>query len=294
MSPSSVSRDPLGDGHAPWSEQLTAPLDSAPSEPTRPLPRTDDAAPGRTGVASGKLHRLDPDTGVLEPVGDGHLTPAAQRVTATAAWDTIRPAVASGATSAEAPAESGESVAARQKARFGGMQVLPGLFGWLTALSVGGLLLWVARLAGLQWGLDTSHGIGGALDQGLAAPQEPVSWIALAVLVLVESLAFLAGGYVAGRMARFSGVTHGVAVWLWSLVGRVTATAVVFLGLATLGSEPSALAVQSSLGSIVGWGLVALAGMTLVDLLAAMAGSVWGTRFHRRVDAWTAGAAGSR
>ncbi len=38
---------------------------------------------------------------------------------------------------------------------------------------------------------------------------------ALLVIVLV---AFYCGGYVAGRMARFSGVVQGLAVWVWALV----------------------------------------------------------------------------
>ena len=45
-----------------------------------------------------------------------------------------------------------------------------------------------------------------------------VGAIALVVLLFV---AYFAGGYVAGRMARFSGAKQGLGVWLWALVVAV-------------------------------------------------------------------------
>ena len=38
------------------------------------------------------------------------------------------------------------------------------------------------------------------------------------MLLVIVFLAYYAGGYVAGRMARFNGAKQGVAVWLWALV----------------------------------------------------------------------------
>lgn len=285
MTPSSASRDPLDNGNAPWTEQHTAPIESADAETTRPLPQADAAGSSRSGVASGRLHRPDPDTGVMAPVGDDHLTPPEERVTATAAWDTVRPAVPAPSTSARPL--SAEDVRAAQKRRFGGMQLLPGLFGWLAALSVSGVLLLASGLFGPQWGIETANGIGRALDHGLLNPQDSAGWLALIVFAMIEFLALLGGGYVAGRMARFSGVAQGVSVWLWSLLARAIASVAALLWADTVGLAPQSLAAQSVIGPVLGWGLVALAAVVVLDLVAAILGGMWGMRYHRKVDAWT-------
>lgn len=285
MTPSSASRDPLGNGNAPWTEQHTAPLDSNDTETTRPLPQTGDSGASRSGVASGRLHRRDPDTGVTEPIGHEHLTPQDERVTATAAWDTVRPAVPSSGNGARKLTT--EDVRSAQKKRFGGMQVLPGLFGWLAALSVSGVLLVASGVLGPQWGVETTNGIGRALDHGLLNPQDTAGWLALIVFAVVEFLALLAGGYVAGRMARFSGVAQGVSVWLWSLLARAIASVAALLWADTVGLAPHSLAAQSVIGPVLGWGLVALAAVVILDLIAAILGGMWGMRYHRKVDAWT-------
>lgn len=284
-SSSSSSRDPLGDGNAPWTEQHTAPLDTPDTETTRPLPHADAAGSSRSGVASGRLHRPDPDTGFTEPIGDEHLTPQDERVTATAGWDTVRPAVP--APGSGARKVTVEEVRGAQKKRFGGMQLLPGLFGWLAALSVSGVLLTASGLFGPQWGIETANGIGRALDHGLLNPQDTAGWLALVVFAVVEFLALLAGGYVAGRMARFSGVAQGVSVWLWSLLARAIASAGALLWADTVGLAPQSLAAQSVIGPVLGWGLLALAAVIILDLLAAILGGTWGMRYHRKVDAWT-------
>lgn len=286
MSPSSsASRDPLDNGNAPWTEQHTTPIDPVDSETTRPLPQADAAGSSRSGVASGRLHRPDPDTGVNEPIGDDHLTPRQEHVTATAAWDNVPPAVP--AQGSPGPRLTTENVRGAQKKRFGGLQLLPGLFGWLAALSVSGVLLLASDLFGPQWGVETSNGIGRALDHGLLNPQETSGWLALIVFAVVEFLAMLAGGYVAGRMARFSGVAQGVSVWLWSLLARAIASVAALLWADTMGLVPHSLAAQSVIGPVLGWGLVALAAVVVLDLIAAILGGTWGMRYHRKVDAWT-------
>lgn len=285
MTPSSASRDPLGNGNAPWTEQHTTPLDSTDAETTRPLPQADNAGSSRSGVASGRLHRRDPDTGVTEPIGNEHLTPQDERVTATAEWDSVRPAVPAPGNGARRLTT--EDVRGAQKKRFGGMQLLPGLFGWLAALSVSGVLLLASGLFGPQWGIETAHGIGRALDHGLLNPQDTTGWLALAVFAVVEFLALLAGGYVAGRMARFSGVAQGVSVWLWSLLARAIASVAALVWADSVGLAPHSLAAQSVIGPVLDWGLVALAAVVILDLIAAILGGTWGMRYHRKVDAWT-------
>ncbi len=41
------------------------------------------------------------------------------------------------------------------------------------------------------------------------------------MLLVVVFVSYLAGGYVAGRMARFNGVRQGVGVWLWAIIVTV-------------------------------------------------------------------------
>ena len=285
MTSSPASRDPLDTGDAPWTEQSTAPMDSTDAETTRPLSYADAAGSSRSGVASGRLHRPDPNTGVTEPIGSDHLTPQGERVTATAAWDNVRPAVPAPGSGARKPTT--EDLRGAQKMRFGGMQLLPGLFGWLAALSVSGTLLVASGLFGPQWGIETTQGIGRALDHGLLNPQDTAGWFALAVFAVVEFLALLAGGYVAGRMARFSGVAQGISVWLWSLLARAIASAAALLWAGTVGLTPHSLAAQSVIGPVLGWGLVTLAAVVVLDFVAAVLGGTWGMRYHRKVDTWT-------
>ena len=286
MSPSS-SRDPLDSGNAPWTEQHTAPIDRVDPEPTAPLPAP--GTPGRTGVASGRLHPRDPDTGRTDPVGDEHLTPHRERIGATAAWDTLRPAVPAEGTG---PLPGAEQLRARQEKRFGGLRLFPGLFGWLAALSVSGVLLLICDLAGARWGVHTADGIGPALGDALARPGVAAAWVSPGVLAVVEFLALLAGGYVAGRMARFSGARQGIGVWLWSLLARALASAAVVLGVAA--GPVSGLGVQSVVGPAPGWGLVALAAVLALDLVAAVLGGAWGMRYHRKIDAWAVSRAHTR
>ncbi|MCT2020867.1 hypothetical protein [Kocuria marina] len=315
MSPS-TARDPLDDGNAPWTEPISRVSPAVDSGATRPLPRPgvqsgssstgdtaalppvspyDDArspardtAPrtGRTGVASGRLHPRDGRSGNMDPVGDDHLTPPSERISAEAAWDSMRPAVRpEGSTAATRPTV--EELRARQRQRFGGMQLIPGVLGLLTAISLGGLLLALAGLVGPQLGLDMTRGAGDSLARAWQAPGATQPWIAVAVLGAVEFLSMLSGGYVAGRMARFSGVAQGVSVWLWSLLARAAASVVVLLWADATAAAGPRWVVQELIGRDMGMGLIALAGLVLLGLAGAILGGAWGMRYHRKVDAWT-------
>ena len=315
MSPSSA-HDPLDDGNAPWQETPPTTSVVGTQQDTRPLPRPDtpqnglgdiaampsvppdDAAPatsghevhptGRTGVASGRLHRRDSGAGPADPVGDDHLTRPGERISASAAWDTMRPAVRPDAGSAVAGARpSPERLRARQKGRFGGMQFVPGFMGLLTAVSLGALLLAAAALLGPQFGIDTASGAGDTLARAWNGAGSTQLWGGVAVLGATEFLSLLAGGYVAGRMARFSGVVQGVGVWLWSLVARAAVSGAVLLWGDAVGADGGRWQVQQVIGSHPGVGLVALAGVLALGLAGAVLGGAWGMRYHRTVDAWT-------
>lgn len=314
MSPSSA-RDPLDDGRAPWTGTTPSARTAADSGDTRPLPRPDvsqrgagataavptapaddDAlrserdAPrtGRTGVASGRLHPRDTGTGSANPVADDHLTRPGEQISAEAAWDTMRPAVrpdGEGATAVTRP--SAERVRARQKQRFGRTQFLPTLLGLLTAAGLGALLLGAAAAVGPQFGVDTADGAGNALARAWNGSGTAQLWSGVVVLGVVELLSMLAGGYTAGRMARFCGVAQGVGVWLWSLVARALVSGAVLLWADALPQSTRRWQVQELLGSHTAIGLIALAGTVVLGLAGAVLGGVWGMHYHRKVDAWT-------
>ncbi|MCM3686453.1 hypothetical protein [Kocuria rosea] len=173
---------------------------------------------------------------------------------------------------------------ARQREEFGGLQLVPGFFGWLSALALTWLLLALAGLAASAAGLRLDDGMGGVVDE--LASGSPAAWTGAVVLGAAEFLAFLGGGYAAGRMARFSGARQGVSVWLWSLLGRSVATVAGLVWADTIGLAPVGVSAQALIGDLLAPGLLAVAAVLLVDLLGAVLGGLWGARYHRRVDRW--------
>ncbi|GAB3316729.1 hypothetical protein GCM10027451_33920 [Geodermatophilus aquaeductus] len=169
-----------------------------------------------------------------------------------------------------------------QRARFGGIKWGAAFFGWLSANGLAVLLVALVSAAGvglgLAQGVDT---VGEATDQaagiGLGG--------AIAVLVVLF-LAYLAGGYVAGRMARFDGVRQGLAVWLVGLL------VVVLLALAgtVLGAQYNVLRqldlprIPVDEGTATTAGIITLAAILVATLVGALLGGKLGTRYHRRVD----------
>ena len=99
-------------------------------------------------------------------------------------------------------------------------------------------------------------------------------------------LAYLAGGYVAGRMARFDGIKQGVAVWV---VGLLVVIVLAVLG-AVLGAEYNVLSqlnlpsLPISGGTLTTAGIIAGIAALLVTLLGAILGGSLGTRYHRKID----------
>jgi hypothetical protein len=173
---------------------------------------------------------------------------------------------------------------ARQEEEFGGLQLIPGFFGWLSALALTWLLLAAAGLAASALNLRLDEGLGGVVDE--LAAGSTAAWTGAAVLGAVELVAFLGGGYAAGRMARFSGAGQGVSVWLWSLFGRSVATVAGLVWADTIGLAPVGVSAQALIGDLLVPGLLTLAAVLLLDLLGAVLGGLWGTRYHRRVDRW--------
>ncbi len=106
------------------------------------------------------------------------------------------------------------------------------------------------------------------------------------MLLVVLMIGYYSGGYVAGRMSRFSGTSQGLGVWI---IGLVVTIVMIVLG-AIFGQQYDILSRVNlprlpittdalSTGGVVA-ALVVLAG----TLIAALAGGSVGTHYHRRVD----------
>ena len=99
-------------------------------------------------------------------------------------------------------------------------------------------------------------------------------------------LAYLAGGYVAGRMARFDGLRQGVAVWV---IGLVVVVVLALVAIA-LGAQYNVLQrldlprIPVDEGTATTAGLIMLGAMVVATLLGAALGGRLGTRYDRRVD----------
>jgi hypothetical protein len=169
-----------------------------------------------------------------------------------------------------------------QHQRFGGIKWGAAFFGWLSANGLAVLLIALVSAAGVAIGLTqgvpsageaTSNAGGIGLGGGIA-------------LLVVLFLAYLAGGYVAGRMSRFDGARQGVAVWL---IGLLVVVALAVVG-AVAGAEYNVLSqlnlprIPVDEGTATTAGIIALVAVLVVTLIGAVLGGKLGERFHRKVD----------
>lgn len=177
----------------------------------------------------------------------------------------------------------------REKAVFGGLRMGTGFFGWLTATGMMAILSLLASaiLGVISYVSNTTSATATRQIQGITtgtALTGAQGITAAIVAGLMIFISFLAGGYVAGRMARFSGLAQGFGVWLWFLLVSVAFSIAAVLGLSSLsGTALSAwLPSASTLTSIPA--LISLAAVLVLSLLAALLGGALGMRYHRRID----------
>jgi amino acid transporter len=182
-------------------------------------------------------------------------------------------------TSPERPApvadtETALRLRARQHDEFGGINWGSAFFGWLVTVGMAAILIGLLSAAGAAFGLsdvdDTERiGVAGGI-----------------LLVLVLAAAYYCGGYVSGRMSRFDGARQGIAVWVLGLA----VTLVLALAGTLFGAEYNVFEqlnlprVPVDEGSLTAGAAVALVGVVVVTLGAAMGGGMVGERFHHRVD----------
>jgi hypothetical protein len=197
----------------------------------------------------------------------------------SASSDDVSSTTTAGARASRGP---GRDAVAAQHDRFGGIKWGAAFFGWLSANGLAVLLIALISAAGVAIGLTqgvpsageaTANAGGIGIGGGIA-------------LLVVLFLAYLAGGYVAGRMARFDGVRQGIAVWV---IGLLVVILLAILGV-VFGSQFNVLAqlnlprIPIDEGTATTAGIISLVAVLLVTLLGAVLGGKLGDRFHRKVD----------
>jgi hypothetical protein len=186
------------------------------------------------------------------------------------------------ATPTDLPRERVGSVEARarQREEFGGFSFGSVFFGWLVAIGLAALLTAVLTGAGTAIGITE-------LDDGeLSDNAETIGLLGGILLFAVLLLSYYAGGYVAGRLARFDGSRQGFGVWILGVLVTVA-----FAALAALAGSEWNVFEQLDLpripvdeGTLTTGGAITLAAIVLGTLLAGIAGGKVGERFHRKVD----------
>ena len=295
---------PVAD-HGSRAEQTTAIPDAdhgSQAERTNAIPHGAEATQAITSRSARPAAGLSDDTTVQQPAVDptptaGHSTlpamaaPAAATVAAPApvggpdTGGTARHRVPDPVDTPVAPTGQAarQQVVAAQEERFGGISWGSAFFGWLSANGMAVLLVALLSAGGLAFGLsDEVASVDAAADSATSG----IGLGAGIALLVALFLAYLAGGYVAGRMARFDGGKQGLAVWVIGLV------VVVLLALAGLvfGAQYNVLArldlprIPIDEGTATTAGIIALVAVLLATLLGAVLGGLLGTRYHRKVD----------
>lgn len=167
----------------------------------------------------------------------------------------------------------------RQRARYGGISWGAAFFGWLCAVGLAAILTSLLVAAGAAIGINE-------VKNAANGDTKTIGLAGAILLLVVLAIAWYAGGYVAGRMARFDGVRQGFAVWVWTLVFIALAAVAALIG----GSQYDVAgrlnlpSIPTNDQTLTTGGAIAAGVALLVTLLFAIIGGKAGDLFHRRVD----------
>jgi hypothetical protein len=172
-----------------------------------------------------------------------------------------------------------DTMRARQRDRFGGIQWGSDFFGWLCAIGLASILAALLVAAGVALGLSTD-------DASNANKAQQIGLGGGIALLIVLAIAWFCGGYVAGRMARFDGARQGIGVWLWTIIAAVVVAAIAAIGGSNYDIFQSLNLPRIAVGgsTLTTGGAIAGAAAIIVTLLFAIIGGKAGERYHRRVD----------
>lgn len=169
----------------------------------------------------------------------------------------------------------------RQREAFGGFQLGAAFFGWLVAVGIAVILTAIVGAAGTAIGLSSS---GKSSDVSKSAGT--IGIVGGALLIVILAIAYYAGGYVAGRLARFDGARQGLGTWIIGLVVTILIAVAGYIA----GSQYNVFKglnlprIPVSGEKLTGGGVITLVAIAIVSLIAAILGGKLGERFHRKVD----------
>lgn len=187
----------------------------------------------------------------------------------------------SNAGAGEAPTAAAKAQYAYRREEFGGFKPGAVFYGWLVAVAL------TILLVGIISAIAT--GVGSSLDvtQSEAELRAGTIGVASAIALLAcLAIGYFAGGYVAGRLARFDGARQGIGVWALGLV----VTIIVAVVGAIFGDEYnvfdrvnlSSLPVRAD--EATSGGIITLVAVLVGTLLTAALGGMLGQRYHSRID----------
>jgi hypothetical protein len=173
-----------------------------------------------------------------------------------------------------------------QREAYGGIKIGAAFFGWLAAVGMAVLLTALLAAAGTAVSVATGTDPAEAANRG-AQNVQTIGWAGAVVLAVLVLISYYSGGYVAGRMARFSGARQGLGVWLWALLAAI----VVAVLAAIAGNKYDVMSrvngfprIPVSEGELSTAGIVALVLVAVTSLVGAVLGGMAGMGYHRRVD----------
>jgi hypothetical protein len=162
----------------------------------------------------------------------------------------------------------------------------------------GGRIQWEAVFFGLLAAIGLAASLvamvlGGLVAAGVTSFHETAASLVDHVMVggglipiAILALSYLAGGYVAARMARFDGLRQGLGIWLLSVVMAIAVAVTAWIAGGDLDPTKSITLPSNPIDggplSHSGWGILAVG--LLVPLIFAILGGSLGERFHRAVD----------
>jgi hypothetical protein len=175
----------------------------------------------------------------------------------------------------EVVAERPHPIAAN-RADFGGVDLPASLVGMLTALAMivllGGIVGAAIGVIGYQTGLSGDN-------------VEDISVASLIGGIAVIFVAYLIGGWTAGRIARYDGARNGLMTGIWTIILAAVVSALAYF----FGNEydvlrnvdlPQWFDRDALTTAAIVSGVVTVAAM----LLAGLLGGLWGSRYHRVAD----------